>query len=49
MMKIDQNRNYYNHGSFRYLVCHCHNYRIISQEKRIKYRDNLNNVTTKNL
>jgi len=41
--------NCYNCDGLRHLVCHCYNYKIVGQERKTEYGDNLNNITTNNL
>jgi len=41
---INRGRNYYNCGGFEHITRHCRNWRRINERRRIKYRDNLNNV-----
>ena len=40
-MNIDCERNYYSCGEFGYLIRNFRNWRIVKQERRMEYRDNL--------
>jgi len=40
-MNIDCGRNYYSCGGFGYLIRNFRNWRIVEQERRMEYRDNL--------
>ena len=43
-MNVNRRRNYYNYEGFGYLVRHCKSWKIVRQERRIEYGDNLNSV-----
>jgi len=45
VIDVDRKRNCYSCGGFGHLVWNCRNQKIISQEKRMEYRDNVNNVS----
>jgi len=46
-MNIDRKRNCYSYGGFGHLARNCRNWGLVSQKRRIGYKDNLYN--TKNL
>jgi len=45
VMDVNRKRNCYSCGGFGHLVWNCRNQKIIGQEKRMEYRDNVNNVS----
>ena len=44
MMNMNKRRNYYSYREFGYLVWSFRNQKIVSQERKIKYGDNLKNT-----
>jgi len=42
VIDVDKKRNYYSCGGFGHLVQNCRNWRIVGQERRIEYEDNMN-------
>jgi len=42
MMNVNRRRNCYSFRRFGYLVRNCTNQKIVGQEKRVEYKDNLN-------
>ena len=43
-MEVDKGRNYYNCGKFGHIAKNCRNWKIMGQEKILKYENNLNNL-----
>ena len=43
-MEVDKGRNYYNCGKFGHIARNCRNWKIMEQEKILKYENNLNNL-----
>jgi len=39
-INMDRERNCYNCGEFGYIIKHCKSWGIVSQRRRIEYRDN---------
>lgn len=44
VIDVNRERNYYNCRRFGHLVQNCKNQKIIDQERRIEYRNNLNTL-----
>ena len=44
VIDVNRERNYYNCRRFGHLVQNCKNQKIIGQERRIEYRNNLNTL-----
>ena len=43
-MEVDKGRNCYNCGKFGLIARNCRNWKIMGQEKILKYENNLNNL-----
>ena len=44
VINVDRRKNCYSYRDFGYLVWNCKNWGIVGQERRIEYRNNLNNT-----